>query len=137
MAASTARTWRRRDSEPLHSQKRDQASSRERGLDMAVTLARPAAPPAPRTPLPSMEKFVIQGGVPLSGTIVPAGNKNAALPLLACALLTEDEVVLHNVPPVPDTQAMIDLLAALGTRVQWRDGHTLSLQAARIPSTTV
>src|SRR3954452_15757508 len=137
MAASTARTWRRRDSEPVHSQKRDQASSRERGLDMAVTLARPAAPSAPRAPLPPMEKFVIQGGVPLSGTIVPAGNKNAALPLLACALLTEDEVVLHNVPRIRDTEAMIDLLAALGTRVQWRDGHTLSLQAARIPSTTV
>src|SRR4051812_6129178 len=104
---------------------------------MAVTLARPAAPSAPRAPLPPMEKFVIQGGVPLSGTIVPAGNKNAALPLLACALLTEDEVVLHNVPRIRDTEAMIDLLAALGTRVAWRDGHTLSLQASHIASTTV
>ena len=48
-----------------------------------------------------MEKFVIEGGVPLSGTIVPAGNKNAALPLLACSLLTSEEVVLHNVPLDP------------------------------------
>src|SRR3954453_6226218 len=85
IAASTARTWRRRDSDPVHSQKRDQASSRERGLDMAVTLAPPPAPPAPGPSPPPMEKFVIQGGVPLSGTITPAGNKNAALPLLACA----------------------------------------------------
>src|SRR4051794_16015704 len=137
MAASTARTWRRRDSEPVHSQKRDQASSRERGLDMAVTLARPAAPPASGTPLPPMEKFVIQGGVPLSGTIVPAGNKNAALPLLACALLTEDEVVLHNVPRIRDSEAMIDLLAALGTSVDWRDEHTVALCSKHIPSTTV
>ena len=53
-----------------------------------------------------MEKFVIEGGVPLSGTVAPAGNKNAALPLLACALLTEQEVVLHNVPRIRDTQAM-------------------------------
>ena len=44
-----------------------------------------------------MEKLVIEGGVPLSGTIVPAGNKNAALPLLAACLLTEEQVVLHNV----------------------------------------
>ena len=49
-----------------------------------------------------MEKFVIEGGVPLSGTIVPAGNKNAALPLLACSLLTDEEVVLHNVPRIRD-----------------------------------
>ncbi len=41
-----------------------------------------------------MEKFVIEGGVPLSGTIVPAGNKNGALPILAACLLTEDEVIL-------------------------------------------
>ena len=68
---------------------------------MAVTL--PPALGAATRPLPSMEKFVIEGGVPLSGTIVPAGNKNAALPLLACALLTEDEVVLHNVPRIRDT----------------------------------
>src|SRR3954470_10986299 len=136
IAASTARTWRRRDSDSVHSQKRDQASSRERGVDMAVTLPRPAAAPAPGNPLPSMEKFVIQGGVPLSGTVVPAGNKNAALPLLACALLTEDEVVLHNIPRIRDSEAMIDLLAALGTSVDWRDEHTVALCSNHIPSTT-
>ncbi len=84
-----------------------------------------------------MEKFLIHGGVPLSGTVVPAGNKNAALPLLACALLTEDEVVLHNVPRIRDTEAMIELLASLGTEVAWRDEHTISLTARSIPSTTV
>ena len=55
-----------------------------------------------------MEKFVIEGGVPLSGTIVPAGNKNAALPLLACSLLTSEEIVLHNVPVIRDVEAMLD-----------------------------
>ncbi|HVL95524.1 MAG TPA: UDP-N-acetylglucosamine 1-carboxyvinyltransferase [Solirubrobacteraceae bacterium] len=84
-----------------------------------------------------MEKFVIQGGVPLSGTVVPAGNKNAALPLLACSLLTEEEVVLHNVPRIRDTQAMIDLLADLGVEVGWPDEHTVSLRAAHIPHTRV
>ena len=55
-----------------------------------------------------MEKLLIEGGVPLSGTIVPAGNKNAALPLLACSLLTDEEVVLHNVPRIRDVEAMLD-----------------------------
>jgi UDP-N-acetylglucosamine enolpyruvyl transferase len=104
---------------------------------MAVTLARPAGPTAPGKPLSPMEKFVIHGGVPLSGTIVPAGNKNAALPLLACALLTEEEVVLHNVPRIRDTQFMVDLLSALGAEVAWRGDNSVSLRAARITSTEV
>ena len=84
---------------------------------MAVTLAQPQGrtvvpPSAPLPPL--MEKFVIEGGVPLSGTVVPAGNKNAALPLLAACLLTDEEVVLHNVPRIRDTEAMLALLEDLG-----------------------
>jgi UDP-N-acetylglucosamine 1-carboxyvinyltransferase len=57
-----------------------------------------------------MEKFVIEGGVPLSGTIVPAGNKNGALPILAACLLTDDEVILRNVPRISDVEAMVALL---------------------------
>ena len=49
-----------------------------------------------------MEKFIIEGGAPLSGTLIPAGNKNAALPALAATLLTADEVVLRNVPRIRD-----------------------------------
>src|SRR3954447_23813971 len=131
MAASTARTCLRNDSDSVHSQKRDHASSRERGVDMAVTLAR-RAPANPPRALASMEKFVIQGGAPLSGTIVPAGNKNAALPLLACALLTEEEVVLHNVPRIRDTQAMMDLLAALGAEVRKERENTVIVRARAI-----
>ena len=70
---------------------------------MAVTLAQPRGP----SPSTLMEKLLIEGGVPLSGTIVPAGNKNAALPLLACSLLTDEEVVLHNVPRIRDVEAML------------------------------
>ncbi|HEY2260368.1 MAG TPA: UDP-N-acetylglucosamine 1-carboxyvinyltransferase [Solirubrobacteraceae bacterium] len=66
-----------------------------------------------------MEKFVIEGGVPLSGTITPAGNKNGALPILAACLLTTDEVILHNVPRISDVEAMVMLLRTLGARVQW------------------
>jgi UDP-N-acetylglucosamine 1-carboxyvinyltransferase len=84
-----------------------------------------------------MEKLLIEGGVPLSGTIVPAGNKNAALPLLAASLLTEEEVVLHNVPRIRDVEAMLDLLADLGVVVEWRAENTVSLQAADIRGTDV
>jgi UDP-N-acetylglucosamine 1-carboxyvinyltransferase len=84
-----------------------------------------------------MEKFVIEGGVPLSGTVVPAGNKNAALPLLACSLLTDEEVVLSNVPRIRDVEAMLALLADLGVEVEWRADNTVSLRAANVSKTDV
>src|SRR5918911_4800721 len=112
MAASTASTCRRSDSDSVHSLKRSQASSRERGRGMAVTLAQRRGADHRRVPRGGayMEKFVIEGGVPLSGTVEPAGNKNSALPLLACALLTDEPVILHNVPRIRDTEAMLELL---------------------------
>jgi UDP-N-acetylglucosamine 1-carboxyvinyltransferase len=66
-----------------------------------------------------MEKFVIEGGMPLSGTVHPAGNKNAALPIIAATLLTEDEVILRNVPRIRDVEAMLALLEGLGAQVAW------------------
>jgi UDP-N-acetylglucosamine 1-carboxyvinyltransferase len=84
-----------------------------------------------------MEKFVIEGGVPLSGTVVPAGNKNAALPLLACALLTEERVTLHNVPRIRDTEALLDLLADLGVTVDRPEPNTVVLCAADVHKTEV
>src|SRR5215216_4009468 len=99
---------------------------------MAVTLAQPRGQ-SPAVPI--MEKFLIEGGVPLSGTIRPAGNKNAALPLLACSLLTDEQVVLHNVPHIRDVEAMLALLADLGVEVERRDGNTVALRAASIRTT--
>src|SRR3954468_23228188 len=101
---------------------------------MAVTLAQPRGQ-SPAVPI--MEKLLIEGGVPLSGTIVPAGNKNAALPLLACSLLTDEEVILHNVPRIRDVEAMLQLLAALGVKTAWLDDNTVSLQADKVTSTDV
>ncbi len=77
-----------------------------------------------------MEKFVIDGGTALSGTIVPAGNKNGALPILAASVLTEDEVVVRNVPKIRDVAAMMSLLEALGVRIRWLSGHDVALCAA-------
>ena len=65
-----------------------------------------------------MEKFVIEGGLPLKGEITPAGNKNAALPLLAACLLTEEPVILHNVPQIRDVLDMRKMLESLGVQVE-------------------
>jgi UDP-N-acetylglucosamine 1-carboxyvinyltransferase len=77
-----------------------------------------------------VEKFLIDGGAPLSGVVTPAGNKNAALPILAASLLTEDEVVLRNVPRIKDVEAMVAILEALGVRVAWLGENDVSLCAA-------
>jgi UDP-N-acetylglucosamine 1-carboxyvinyltransferase len=64
-----------------------------------------------------MEKFVIEGGQPLRGEVTPGGNKNAALPLLAACLLTEEPVILHNVPRIRDVSDMRHLIESLGVTV--------------------
>ena len=81
-----------------------------------------------------MEKFVIDGGVPLCGTIVPSGNKNGALPILAACLLTGDEVVLRNVPRISDVEAMTLLLEGLGARVNWNGPGEVSINCSDVDS---
>jgi len=76
-----------------------------------------------------MEKFIITGGFPLKGEITPAGNKNAALPLLAACLLTSEPVTLHNVPNILDVQAMIRLLKSLNVHIEMLNDTTIRLQA--------
>jgi UDP-N-acetylglucosamine 1-carboxyvinyltransferase len=84
-----------------------------------------------------MEKFVIEGGSPLSGTVVPAGNKNAALPALAASLLTSEDVVLRNIPRIRDVEAMLELLRRLGVSTEWRDENTVALRADEVDHTDV
>jgi UDP-N-acetylglucosamine 1-carboxyvinyltransferase len=84
-----------------------------------------------------MEKFVIQGGSPLSGEIVPAGNKNAALPALAACLLTDEELLLRNVPRIRDTETQLSLLEGIGVKVAWSGENEVRLRADSISDTTV
>jgi len=84
-----------------------------------------------------MEKFVIQGGSPLSGEIVAAGNKNAALPIIAACLLTDEELVLRNVPRIRDTEAQTGLLEVLGVNVEWGAGNELRLRADSVAGVAV
>jgi len=66
-----------------------------------------------------MEAFVIEGGRPLSGRLRAAGNKNGALPILAACLLTDESVVLSNVPRITDVETMVALIADLGVDIAW------------------
>ncbi len=84
-----------------------------------------------------MDKFVIEGGYPLSGTIVPAGNKNAALPALAAALLTDEQVIVRNVPRIRDVEAMLAILRGLGASVEWQDDNAVAVHAADLQRTSV
>jgi UDP-N-acetylglucosamine 1-carboxyvinyltransferase len=74
-------------------------------------------------------QFVVQGGHRLSGTITPSGNKNAALPIIAAALLTEHPVVLENVPHIRDVETLVELVKSLGVDVKWADRNTLHIHA--------
>jgi UDP-N-acetylglucosamine 1-carboxyvinyltransferase len=66
-----------------------------------------------------MESFVIEGGIPLSGRVSAAGNKNGALPILAATLMAAEPVVLRNVPRIRDVETMMALLADVGAEVDW------------------
>lgn len=79
-----------------------------------------------------MAKFVIEGGHPLSGTVTPSGNKNAALPLLAACLLTDEPVVLRNIPQIGDVGTMGELLSDVGVTVSTLDAHTWRVHAASL-----
>ena len=81
-----------------------------------------------------MEHFVIEGGQRLSGTITPAGNKNAALPLLAATLLTDSDIILHNLPQIGDVATKIELLRKLGARIQAHGDHSWAIRAAGVGS---
>jgi UDP-N-acetylglucosamine 1-carboxyvinyltransferase len=80
----------------------------------------------------SGQSFEIEGGHAIHGTIRPSGNKNAALPLLAATLLTDEEVVLRNVPDIRDVDAMMKILAALGVDVTKRAHGVYAFKAARV-----
>ena len=74
-----------------------------------------------------MSTFEIEGGVPLKGTIRASGNKNAILPMIAACILTDQEVILDNVPDIIDVRHMLDVIVGLGGTVE-RSGERVSVQ---------
>ena len=82
-----------------------------------------------------MEKLLIEGGHPISGTLIPSGNKNAALPLLAACLLTEEPVTLRNMPDIGDVQTMAGIVDDIGADVTQLGPHTWRVHAHDIRTT--
>jgi UDP-N-acetylglucosamine 1-carboxyvinyltransferase len=81
-----------------------------------------------------MPSFVVEGGHPLAGSIRPTGNKNAALPCIAAALLTTEPVTLENVPRIRDVETLLELLTSLGAEVSWPSEATVRIHAKELRS---
>jgi len=79
-----------------------------------------------------MDKFIIEGGISLKGEITPAGNKNAALPILAATLLTDEPVVLHNLPNIRDVNDMRKLIAGLGVEMKDLGNNSWRIKASTV-----
>ncbi len=82
-------------------------------------------------------EYIVEGGHRLSGSIEPSGNKNAALPIIAAALLTDQPVELTNVPRIRDVEALVRLLASLGAETEWTGHNALRIHARDIQPATL
>ena len=78
-----------------------------------------------------MESFLIKGGVPLHGEVTISGSKNAALPILAATLLTDEPCVIRRVPDLSDTRFMVQILQSLGATAKFENG-TVTVHAKKI-----
>lgn len=83
-----------------------------------------------------MKSLLINGGKPISGDITVGGNKNAALPMIAALLLTDEEVVLKNVPDILDVRTMLDIAGELGAEFTF-ENHTLRFRCPKILTTSI
>ena len=80
-------------------------------------------------------QFIVEGGQTLAGTIQPSGNKNAALPIVAAALLTAHPVTLENVPRIRDIETLVLLIRSLGVSAEWTARNTLHIHAKEVRPT--
>ena len=82
-----------------------------------------------------MERFIVEGGRPVSGEITPAGNKNSAQPMLAACILTEEPVTLHNVPNIADVRTLLNMLRGMGVEVDdsgLATTHSVTVRARQV-----
>ena len=84
-----------------------------------------------------MYKYIIEGNRPLSGKIKAGGNKNAALPCLCAALLTDQKVVLRNIPEIEDVKVMMNVMRELGVEIEKIEDGVFSLEAKNINTVVV
>jgi UDP-N-acetylglucosamine 1-carboxyvinyltransferase len=84
-----------------------------------------------------MQSFVIEGGRPLSGSVRAAGNKNAALPILAATVLASGEIRLSNVPRIRDVETMVELLADIGADAEWTGPNEIRVDSSGVVKTSL
>ena len=84
-----------------------------------------------------MQKFIMKGGKPLVGEVNISGAKNAALGIIAAALLTDEDVLIENLPDVSDTNLMIDVLEELGAAVNHIDAHAVRINTSTVQTSRI
>ena len=77
-------------------------------------------------------QYIVEGGRRLSGTIRPSGNKNAALPIIAATLLSDQPIILENVPRIRDVEILVELVRSVGAQVEWSQRNTLRVHARTV-----
>jgi UDP-N-acetylglucosamine 1-carboxyvinyltransferase len=82
-------------------------------------------------------QYIVEGGYRLSGSIRPSGNKNAALPIVAAALLTEHPVTLDNVPRIRDLETLVELIRTIGVDIEWTARNTIQIEARTVRGTSL
>ena len=81
-----------------------------------------------------MEQYIIKGGIPLVGEVEIAGAKNAALPILSAAIMSDETVTLENLPDVNDINVLIEAVEKIGAHVERPDRHTVRINGSTIRS---
>ncbi len=84
-----------------------------------------------------MSRYIVEGGIPVRGRIRASGNKNAALPCIAATLLTDDKVVLRNIPDIEDVRVMLEILDVMGARVERLGSNEWSVCCASVTETEI
>ncbi|MDQ3082239.1 MAG: UDP-N-acetylglucosamine 1-carboxyvinyltransferase, partial [Gemmatimonadota bacterium] len=74
-------------------------------------------------------QYIVEGGRTLHGSIRPSGNKNAALPIVAAALISESTVYLDNVPHIRDIETLMELIRSVGASIEWSGANSLTIEA--------
>jgi UDP-N-acetylglucosamine 1-carboxyvinyltransferase len=82
-------------------------------------------------------QFIVEGGTRLSGSIRPSGNKNAALPIIAAALLSDKPITLENVPRIRDVETLVELVRTIGASAEWSARNTLAIHAKDVRATAL
>ena len=84
-----------------------------------------------------MDKYVIKGGNPLVGEVEIGGAKNAALAILTAAIMTDEPVLVDNIPDVSDINVLLEAIAVIGARVDRKDRHSVEINGSTIESVSV